>query len=102
MRLEMPANLKSALIRNATKSDVSRLRDTEILDLLGNIDDSVRKMAALKCIRVLSRKRLQEVLDRHMNRVENQYYNVIHWLDFGVSVPRERALTAAQKLLGRQ
>jgi hypothetical protein len=36
-----------------------------------------------------------------MSPQEHHYYNVIHWLDFGLSAPRERALGATKRTMKR-
>jgi hypothetical protein len=97
--LEMPANLLCLIIANATDSNVRTLRDSEIEALLAHSNDAVRKVTALKCIRVLSKSRMSSLFASYLQRVEKKFYNVIHWLDFGISTPRDLALPAAGRLL---
>ena len=77
----------------------SNLTDATINQLLRSPDESVRKIAAVKCVRAMSKKRLLELLNEYTSSNQPYYYNVVHWLDFGVSVPRNRALLAADKVL---
>ena len=68
-----------------------------------------RKAAALKCISALSKTRIARILDDYLSGAnrghlgrQDRYYNVIHWLDFGVSAPRDRASVAAKKVLNSE
>jgi hypothetical protein len=62
-------------------------------------DDGVRKATSLKCIRSMTKKRLAKIFDDYLSADRSRYYNVIFWLDMGLSVPRERALQAAEKVI---
>ena len=58
----------------------------------------MRKLAALKYIRAFPRRWVKDFLDEYM-AADQFYYNVIHWFDFGISVPRDKMLRAAGKAL---
>jgi Domain of unknown function (DUF4062) len=77
----------------------SSLSDTTINQLLRSPDEPVRKIAAVKCVRAMPKKRLTKLLDEYVSSSQSYYYNVVHWLDFGLSVPRNCALPAADKIL---
>lgn len=79
-----------------------RLDDSSITLLLRSESERVRKKAALKSIRALPKKRLTKLLDRYISENQLRYYNVIHWLDLGVSAPRDRALSAVRKVLDEE
>lgn len=66
-----------------------------VLDsLLRHINDDVREVTALRCIKQKSKNDLIEIQKAYV-RADQYYYNVSHWLDMGISVPRTRAVAAS-------
>jgi hypothetical protein len=102
IRVKMSSRLLCYVTANAPNADIRRLTNKEIERLLTRADDSVRKVIALKCICALSKARLASLLQAYFERDDKQFYNVIHWLDFGLSVSRDQTLAAAEKLLKQQ
>jgi hypothetical protein len=96
--ITMPGKLMARIIPLLSNKAFQGLSDAEIFLLLRSEDEGVRKAASLKCVRVLPRRRLKQILDVYMS-ADHCYYNVIHWLDFGLSVPRDRMLRAVAKLV---
>lgn len=74
------------------------LADVVIGPLLRSENEDVRKLASLKYVRTFPRRRAKQFLEDYM-AAEHFYYNVIHWFDFGISVPRDRMLRAAAKAM---
>ena len=68
------------------------------LGLVHSENERVRKKASLMYIRAFPRNQVKQFLENYMT-TDQFYYNVIHWLDFGISVPKERMLRAARKAL---
>ena len=66
----------------------SRLSDDRVLLLLNAENEDVRKLTALRCLVTLPKARIAKLLQRYIQEEENRYYNVIHWLDLGSSMPR--------------
>jgi len=79
-----------------------RFDNSSIASLFRSKSERVRKRAALKSIRALPKRRLTKLLKSYISGHQSRYYNVIHWLDLGVSAPRDRALSAASKVLDEQ
>lgn len=102
LTMQMPSKLLSHLIAETSEKAFRNLSDASIFILLRSESDVVRKTAALKCVRVLTKKRVAELLNNYVSGDQYRYYNVVHWLDFGVSTPRERALLAAEKALNKE
>jgi len=75
------------------------MNDETLLRILRHEDTPVRKAASLKCVRALPLKRLRRLLIEYTAGDDTQYYNVIHWLDLGVSVAKVRATKAAGREL---
>jgi len=97
MAVPAPGRLLSYLIIEASDQAFRGLADSTITTLLRSEDDSVRRAAALKCVRALPKKRVARILDSYTSGGRYRYYNVVHWLDLGVSAPDDRARAAAEK-----
>jgi hypothetical protein len=99
--LEMPSQLLSHLIVGVSDKNFRTLTDNSIIALFLSEHERVRKAAALKCVRSLPKGRVKQLLDDYVSPDKQRYYNVIHWLDPGISVPRDRALQAVEKVIVR-
>jgi hypothetical protein len=94
----MPGFLLARIIPLISDKAFQGLSDAVIAPLTRSEIEDVRKSTSLKYVRAFPRRRVKQFLDEYM--VADQfYYNVIHWLDFGLSVPRDRMLRAAGKAL---
>ena len=100
--MSAPSQLLARLIVESSDKAFRSLRDASIRLLLHSEAEQVRKVAALKCVRALSKGRVAKLLASYVSGNQFHYYNVVHWLDFGVSTPRERALLAAEKVLNKE
>jgi hypothetical protein len=100
LELEMPSQVLLHLIVEASEKAFRSLEDSQVLRLLFMNDDGVRKATSLKCIRSMTKKRREKIFDAYLSADQSRYYNVIFWLDMGLSVPRDRALQAAEKVTG--
>lgn len=98
LAVKMPGRLLSCIIRIIPDSSFQLLDESDIVSLMRSDSDDVRKLASLKFIRAFPRHRIKAVLESYM-AADQFYYNVVHWLDFGISVPKERMLRAAGRLL---
>ncbi|MEI7995917.1 MAG: DUF4062 domain-containing protein [Methylococcaceae bacterium] len=99
LAMEMPSRLLSQVIIVTPDKIFRDLGDHAIIDVFRLQDETVRKMAALKCVKALPKKSLVKLLDMYISGDHFRYYNVIHWLDFGISTPRERAILAANEII---
>lgn len=99
LNIPMPYSLLSRVIFESSQTVFVALSNSTLLELLNSDDHVVRKVVALSCIRALPKRRLVECLDEYLLSDDYRYYNVIHWLDFGVSIPGARARPAASREL---
>ncbi len=97
-----PSRLLSLLIVESSEKVFRALSDSSITKLFRSEHDVIRKAAALKCVRALPKRRLTQLLNNYVSGDALRYYNVVHWLDLGVSIPRDRARSAAETVLSRQ
>jgi hypothetical protein len=95
---EMPGPVLARIIPLIPSKAFVSLSDAAITPLMRSDSDSVRKVCSLKCAHAFPRRRVRSFLEDYL-RADQIYYNVIHWLDFGISVPRDRMLRAATEAL---
>lgn len=98
LAVTMPASLLAHIIPLIPEKAFREINDATISSLMRSETTEVRKLASLKYVRSFPRQRVKHFLEQYMN-AEHFYYNVTHWLDFGISTPKERMLRAAGKLL---
>jgi hypothetical protein len=94
----MPVSLLARIIPLIPEKAFRELADVVIVRLIRSENENVRKLASLKYVRSFPRRQVKQLLNEYM-AADQFFYNVIHWLDFGVSVPRDRMLRAAAKVL---
>jgi hypothetical protein len=94
-------SLLSELVSVTSESTFRALTDRSLNDLFRSDVTDTRKVVALKSVVSLPKKRLERVLHDYITNDQSRYYNVIHWLDFGVSVSRERSAAACKRALAR-
>jgi hypothetical protein len=92
----MPGYLLECVIRLISDKTFRGLADSVIVPLMGSESEGVRRSASLKYVRAFPRRHVKQFLDKYM-AADHFYYNVIHWFDFGLSVPRDRMLRAARR-----
>lgn len=94
----MPGGLLARLLLLVPDKAFRSLPESVTLGLVHSENESVRKKASLMYVRAFPRNQVKQFLENYM-ATDQFYYNVIHWLDFGISVPKERMLHAARKAL---
>ena len=100
--IKMPSELLARVVHALSDREFKTLSNEQIGDLLSSVSDRVRKITALKCMRSFAKKRLIKTLQDYVAGEKHRYYNVVHWLDLGVSAPKEIALRSAAKVLSRE
>ena len=100
--INMPSELLAQVIYDLSDREFKTLSAEQIEGLLSSESTRVRKITALKCVRSFPKKRLIKTLQDYVAREKHRYYNVAHWLDLGVSAPKEIALRSAKKVLARE
>lgn len=98
--IEMPANIMKRVIELCSSSKFSTIADVALLGLFNHESADVRKAASIKAVQVFSAKRIRSVLREYISNHKYRYYNVIHWLDLGASMPRAEARKVARAAAG--
>ena len=94
LALELPGRLLVPLIQLVSARRFRQIPESQLMQLLRSKDEKVRKASVLKIISALPKKRVREILSTYSSAGQF-YYNVIHWLDFGLSVPRQAMVRGA-------
>jgi hypothetical protein len=98
LRITMSNELLSAVLKQSRRADFSKLSDDTILSLFFRKAEDVRKAAVTKAVLVLPRTRLGGLLMNYVSSEKSQYYNVIHWLDLGITRSKDDARLTLQRL----
>ncbi len=98
--LEMPAVILKKTIELCAESRFSKISHDALLGLFEHESEEVRKAASIMAVRSFSMKRIRSILDEYVSRDKHIYYNVIHWLDLGASMPRDAARKVARSATG--
>ncbi len=96
---KMSSSLLSHLVVQASDKAFRDLTDELVLNLLISESDRVRKAVALKCIRTLPKTRIKQIVETYSQDGKKYYYNVVHWLDLAISLPKSQATTTAQRVI---
>jgi hypothetical protein len=99
LEIDMPPEFLARVISTSPDRDFLLLREETIMSLLNNGSEIVRKSCALKCVRCLSKTRIDSLLSSYVNSDSYRYYNVIHWLDIADSMPTTIARKIADRVL---
>jgi hypothetical protein len=102
LAMPAPALLTTMLVIEASDTMFCGLPYDTIVTLFSSESDTVRKATALKCVRALPKARIATLLETYVSGYGRRYYNVIHWLDLGVSAPKELGKGAAEKAIRKQ
>ena len=97
--IPMPGGLLAHVIAASSEKAFRSLSHISIAGLLRSEVDAVRKVTALKCIKVFPKKWVAKALASYISADQQRYYNVVHWLDLGVSAPMNRAREAAEHVI---
>ncbi|WP_460418143.1 DUF4062 domain-containing protein [Pseudomonas sp. microsymbiont 2] len=97
LSLECPSVLKRNIISSISDKEFIAIGEDVILEFLNNDDAEIRKHCALKCAKTYPKKRLTSLLDRY-SKSEQEFYNVIHWIDFGTYASKEQIKNACKKI----
>ena len=98
-RMNIPTHVKIRILSMCSEATFSTLNNEVLFKLLNDNSDQLRKSTSLMAVRVFSLGQLKVLLETYVSTAEYRYYNVIHWLDLGVSMPRKVAKKVAYQAL---
>ena len=87
--LEIPETILKRVISLCPQTRFKKISNNALFGLLDHESADVRKETSIKVVKVFASQKVESILGAYVKRGRNYYYNVIHWLDLGVSMPRE-------------
>ena len=93
--LKLSATTLKNVIRLCPESRFLNVSDDALLELLDHESADIRKATSIKAIQAFPAERIKSTLYSYVNRDKPRYYNVIHWLDLGMSMSIEEARKVA-------
>lgn len=93
LKIKMPASVTSELIKLCSINVFSQISEKTLFGFLNNENNDIRKTFAIKCVQSFNKAKLKKYLDKYISQ-EKYFYNVIHWLDLGVSLSKSIAKKA--------
>jgi hypothetical protein len=97
--LSMPRSILGSVVATISDQKFRRLMRDTLRALLFSEDESVRRVTALKIVATAGKLVLKKLLDDYMSDEGRRFYNVVHWLDFGISMSRSRVIEASSRAL---
>ena len=93
--LDLPGQVRIQLVLQMSKIQFTELDEQYVVSMLRWDDDVVRAVVTLRAIQCLPKERIREILNNYWDAGDVPYYNVIFWLDLGVSADPDtsRAIT---------
>lgn len=95
---DLPTNMKNEIIIRSSLSVFKKIGADTVFELLKNTDESIRRVVAIKCCLVFTKRDNLNTLKRYSS-LDSRYYNVIFWLDLVNAFPVARAREIAARAL---
>lgn len=102
LALELDASVRTALLKHIPKSALGSPSDDLLLRELAHSNAECRAIVALRCVQNLSKARVTTLPNSYIDNENYRFYDSIHWLDLGVSLPGKLAKSVAEKELARR
>lgn len=99
LNLEMDDQIRMSIARILPKIIFNQLGDEVLMRELNRRSDNYRAIVALRCVESLSRLRLSSLFQQYKDSPEHGFYNCVHWLDMGISLPSNEAKIIAGRAL---
>ncbi|WP_170438789.1 DUF4062 domain-containing protein [Ruegeria arenilitoris] len=102
LALKIEARIRKPLVKQIPNSTFKALPDDLILRELVHPNADCRAIAALRCVKSFPKARVTALLNSYIDNEDSRFYNCIHWLDLGVSLPSQRSKVVAGLELDRR
>lgn len=100
LAMDFASDLKASLLKKCARDTFRSLNTEIVFELFSEKEESLRRVAAIRAARDLSRATCSGLLERYL-KLDYIYYNVTHWLDLSVSMPSEVTRRIADAHLSR-
>ena len=98
LEMHMDEDLRKSLITKVSKAGINRLSIDKIVNLMNSDNSKTREAICLKYINCVSKEKVTQIQKIILEK-DTYYYNVVHWLDLGVSLKKEWSQNATDRLL---
>ena len=88
LRLEIRTEILAGMFDLLTQKDVRSLDTAFLVELLNCKHNGARIILSKKCAVHLTKAELKVLLESYCEKGRSRYYNVIHWLDLGIAMPK--------------
>ncbi|GGF43540.1 protein of unknown function [Mameliella alba] len=92
-------SIRKEILLALTSTHLTEMSDEILLSELNREGDTCRIILALQCCIHLPKRRISKLMDRHVSRDGHRFYNTVHCLDIGASLPGKVAKSLARKNL---
>jgi hypothetical protein len=101
LELDLDLLILRSLAKQLPKSIIVNLSDEILMREMNRKDDEYRIIFALRCVQSLSKSRVSSLLDAYVDSNSHRYYNCVHWLDLGASLPQQLVKTIVKRKLAQ-
>ena len=98
--MDIPSHVKHRVLAIFSDATFLKIKNEVLFELFNDESDQIRKTASVLAVRAFTLKKLKVLLDAYVSSDAYRYYNVIHWLDLGVSMHRSDSKSIAKKAFG--
>ncbi len=99
LSFEMDNSIKRSLLTQLPSKAIAELSNETLIAQLNRDDDECRALLAIRCVLSLSKQRVATLLEQYVDREGSRFYNSVHWLDLGASMPFKLARKIAEHQL---
>lgn len=99
LELDLDFSILRALAKQLPKKVIVDLSDEILMREMNREDDEYRIIFALRCVQSLPKSRIGSLLDMYVDSNSHRFYNSVHWLDLGASLPQRLARSTAERKL---
>ncbi|MBO6789502.1 MAG: hypothetical protein JJ894_03095 [Dinoroseobacter sp.] len=100
--LELDARVRAHLLKQVPNSTLASLSNEVVLRELAHSNAECRAIVALRCVQALPKSRVKDLLESYLDHTDYRYYNSIHWLDLGASLPKKLSKDLASRELANR
>lgn len=101
LTIPMPPQLLAHFLAEVPDGIFITLNNSVLIAQLKSEDSSLRKLVSLKCVKALTKTRMKSILNEYLSFAD-RYYNVLHWLDFGISTSKSCSSSTAQRIISKE
>ena len=99
--LDVAVKQRAFLLANVSKSSIKAVRSADVIDMLKDDDEEVRRALTAKLMSCWSKKELVALGKCYLDDGPAYFYNVVYWLDFAKCYRIADVRRCADKMLDK-